>query len=50
MVKNKNKNIFSKNYNYYTIHPKFKRNFDYKMLDNKLIIRNENSIKIIVII
>ena len=39
----------SKNYNYYTIHSKFKRNFDYKMLDNKLIIRNENSIKIIVI-
>jgi hypothetical protein len=38
-----------KNHSYSVIHPKFKQNFGYKMLDRKLITRNENGTKIVVI-
>ena len=38
-----------KNHNYSIIHPKFKRNFGYKLFSRKLITRNEKRTKIVVI-
>jgi hypothetical protein len=37
-----------KNYNYYTIHSKFKRNFDYKLLENYINHKKKNITKNIV--